>query len=81
MRKYGRHILGLGVGAILGFGYHYFIGCAKGTCAITSNPYISTAYGAMMGLLFAWPSKQNEDQDPETDEKTSQTVEAADEIK
>lgn len=31
-------------GALLGFGYYYFIGCRSGTCTITSNPYISTAY-------------------------------------
>ncbi|NQV30381.1 MAG: hypothetical protein HQ508_05800 [Candidatus Marinimicrobia bacterium] len=51
---------GLGVGAVLGFGYYYYIGCATGTCAITSNPFISTSYGAMMGLVFAWPAKEKE---------------------
>ena len=39
-------------GAILGFGYYYFIGCNTGTCAITSNPYISATYGAVIGLLL-----------------------------
>ena len=48
---------GLAFGAVLGFGYYYYIGCASGTCAITSNPYISTAYGAMIGLVFMWPSE------------------------
>jgi hypothetical protein len=40
------------VGAIGGFAYYYFIGCASGTCPISSNPYISTAYGIVMGLLI-----------------------------
>ena len=41
----------LGAGA--GFAYYYIIGCASGTCPITSSPYISTAYGAAIGLLLA----------------------------
>ena len=47
-------------GAILGYGYYYYIGCTSGGCAITSNPYISTAYGAFMGLIFAMPGKKKE---------------------
>lgn len=39
-------------GAVLGFGYYYFIGCRSGSCAIASNPYISTAYGTLMGVLL-----------------------------
>lgn len=45
-------------GAILGYAYYHFIGCNSGTCPITSNPYISTAYGAFMGLILAIPSKK-----------------------
>jgi len=40
------------LGAALGFGYYKFVGCRTGTCPITSNPWISTLYGAMMGSLF-----------------------------
>ncbi len=39
-------------GAVGGYLYYRFVGCATGTCAITSNPYISTVYGAVMGLLI-----------------------------
>jgi hypothetical protein len=39
-------------GALLGFAYYYFIGCRTGSCAITSNPYISTAYGTLLGVLL-----------------------------
>jgi hypothetical protein len=59
-KKYIKMLSGLGVGAILGFAYYYYIGCASGTCAITSNPYISTAYGAMIGLVFVWPEKEKQ---------------------
>ena len=62
---------GLAGGAILGYLYYYYIGCASGTCAITSNPYISTSYGAMIGLIFVWPKKHkntgaNNDDDAKT---------------
>jgi hypothetical protein len=45
--------LGIAVGALAGYGYYYYVGCASGTCAITSKPLNSTLYGAVMGgLLF-----------------------------
>ena len=39
-------------GAIGGYLYYHFVGCASGTCAITSKPLNSTLYGAMMGGLL-----------------------------
>lgn len=44
-------IIGVVVGAIAGWCYWNFVGCASGTCAITSRPLNSTLYGAMMGGL------------------------------
>lgn len=44
-------IIGVGIGAIGGYLYYHFVGCASGTCAITSKPLNSTLYGAMMGGL------------------------------
>jgi hypothetical protein len=44
-------VVGGGVG---GFLWYYFIGCATGTCPISSNPYISTGYGMLVGALAGW---------------------------
>lgn len=45
--------VGVLVGFLLGYAYYHFIGCATGSCAITSKPFNSTLYGGMMGgLLF-----------------------------
>ena len=44
---------GIVIGAICGYLYYSFVGCASGTCAITSKPLNSTLYGALLGgLLF-----------------------------
>lgn len=44
-------ISGVVIGGGLGFLYYKFVGCAAGTCPITSNPLHSTLYGAVLGLL------------------------------
>jgi hypothetical protein len=52
-KKYKLTILGILLGAIFGYLYYHFVGCASGTCNITSKPLNSTSYGAFMGgLLF-----------------------------
>lgn len=53
-----KRVVPVTLGALLGFGYYYFIGCKSGTCPITSSPYISTIYGAFMGLIIAFPVKK-----------------------
>ncbi len=40
-------------GGAIGFAYQRLVGCRTGVCPITSNPYVSTIYGALMGLLIA----------------------------
>jgi len=52
-KKMIRIIIGVVIGAILGFGYYRLVGCSSGTCPITSNPWISTLYGAVMGAVVA----------------------------
>jgi Family of unknown function (DUF6132) len=46
-------VIGAVVGGAAGFLYYRFIGCSSGSCMITSNPYISTLYGMLMGGLIA----------------------------
>ncbi|MCF8364218.1 MAG: DUF6132 family protein [Bacteroidales bacterium] len=44
-------LIGIVVGALGGYIYYSEIGCVSGTCAITSNPYMSVLWGAVMGYL------------------------------
>jgi hypothetical protein len=44
--------LGIILGGIAGFLYYYFVGCASGTCPITSNPYISVIWGSFFGFFL-----------------------------
>lgn len=53
IRKHKIRILFLMIGAIGGFLYWHFIGCASGTCPITSKWYSSSAYGLLFGYLFS----------------------------
>ena len=46
-------VAGIGLGAIGGYAYWFYIGCNSGTCLITSNPTNSTIYGMVMGFLIA----------------------------
>ncbi|MDR3627559.1 MAG: DUF6132 family protein [Ignavibacteriaceae bacterium] len=47
------------IGGIAGYAYYHFIGCRSGSCPISGNPYISTSYGAIVGLIITIPSKRN----------------------
>lgn len=53
------YIAGALVGALTGYLYWKFIGCTSGTCAITSKPFNSSIYFAVMGaLLFGMFKKE-----------------------
>lgn len=46
-------LIGFLAGALAGFLYYRFIGCKSGACMITSNPYLSALYWALLGGLVA----------------------------
>jgi len=53
-------------GAAGGWLYYRFVGCASGACAISSNPFVSTVYGGVIGLLLGFvvkpsPKKKNQE--------------------
>jgi len=56
MKKwYSNHkwpLAGTAAGILAGFLYWYFVGCASGTCMITSKPLNSMLYGAAVGWLL-----------------------------
>ncbi len=68
---FSRTCLGCVLGMIGGYAYYYFIGCQSGSCPITSNPYISVLYGALLGgVLFYKPRKKSESNTNEINQNT-----------
>jgi hypothetical protein len=62
--KYKLYLAGAVVGAVAGFIYWKYVGCVTGSCAITSNPWKSTMYFALMGsLLFGLFENQKKETD------------------
>jgi hypothetical protein len=62
-------LIGLAAGAIGGYIYYAKVGCVSGTCAITSNPWMSTAWGGAFGYLvfdmFNRPKKNGKQEQKE----------------
>jgi hypothetical protein len=59
LQKYKLELTGAVIGAVAGWCYWYFVGCASGTCPITSKPLNSSLYGALMGaVLFSMFRKE-----------------------
>ncbi len=44
-------LIGILVGAAIGFSLGYFGRCSSGTCPLTSNPWASTVIGAILGFV------------------------------
>lgn len=57
-------ITGVAIGALAGYLYWRLVGCSTGTCPITSSPFMSTLWGAIMGgLIFDIFNKKKNKQD------------------
>ncbi len=52
MRAWLITIVAAVLGAAAGYLYYAQVGCASGSCAITSSPVNSTLYGALLGGLL-----------------------------
>lgn len=59
-------LIGLIIGAIGGYIYYSQVGCVSGACAITSNPWMSTAWGGAFGYLV-FDMFSNKKQENQTD--------------
>jgi len=53
-KKRIKRTIGLTLGAAAGFTYYATVGCASGGCPITSSPWISTGWGALIGLTASY---------------------------
>ena len=50
-----KYLIGALIGGLVGYFVLYkLIGCSNGSCPITSNPYMSTVYGIVLGVLLAF---------------------------
>ena len=50
--RFWKPFLAAATGGLIGFLYYYFIGCTSGSCAITSNPYLSIICGGLLGIFL-----------------------------
>lgn len=50
--KYLPTMILLVLGIVGGYCYYYFVGCASGSCAISSSPWISMLFGGAIGGLI-----------------------------
>lgn len=46
------HIIGVALGAVIGYIYYYKVGCKSGVCPLKSNPYTMILYGVLLGYLL-----------------------------
>ena len=48
-----RMIIGGAIGGVIGMGLWYLGRCTSGTCPLTSNPVLTVAVGALIGVMLA----------------------------
>lgn len=53
MKKWLRPALFILGGGLVGLTYYTLAGCTTGSCAITSSPFTSAAYMALVGWLLS----------------------------
>ena len=68
MKRYGLLALGLILGAVGGYLYWRYVGCASGTCPITASPWTSTVWGAAIGGLLMSSFKKEKSYEYTTDD-------------
>jgi len=49
MKTMLRIVIGVVIGGALGYANYKFIGCRTGTCPLSSNPWVSTVVGMVLG--------------------------------
>jgi hypothetical protein len=52
IKKNVPYLIGAATGGGGGYLYYHFVGCAGGSCPITSSPVMSVVWGAVMGVLL-----------------------------
>jgi Family of unknown function (DUF6132) len=52
-----RTALGAAIGAGAGAAYAHYVGCATGTCPLTSNVWTAALFFGFSGGLVGWPAK------------------------
>jgi hypothetical protein len=50
-RNFRKAFIAVSIGAAGGFLYYFYVGCASGSCAITSSPYMSVIMGGLLGYF------------------------------
>jgi urea transporter len=51
-RNFWKPFIAASIGGVLGYLYYHFVGCNSGSCAITSNPYMSIIMGGFLGFFL-----------------------------
>ena len=52
-KKWLRPVLFTLGGALAGLAYYFLVGCNSGSCAIASNPIVTSVYVGIIGLVLS----------------------------
>jgi hypothetical protein len=50
--SFWRPFIAIVIGSTMGYLYYHYIGCNSGSCGVTSNPYMSTFWGGLLGFFL-----------------------------